>query len=153
MRCLLDDLGYCNGTMPSHILHKLQQHGCIIRDVGARLACLQSRPVSHWKNVVHYEAQNITKVLYDCTTEQIFKIKLLFVFSPQNCIMCCSKEGWCNTVVDKICPDFFATCCRHHFQNEHIYTKKQWIWSDETLHISSLHCCIVFVKIHVKVDS
>lgn len=62
---------YFSRTMHSHILHVLQLRGFVVKESGTRVACLQSRPVSHWTCVAHYEVQNMTMETPDCWATEV----------------------------------------------------------------------------------
>lgn len=63
-------LSYFIKTMTNHILHVLQQHGDIMGP-GAKLSCLQSRPVTHWQHLAHCEVKCMTKEALNCWVAEI----------------------------------------------------------------------------------
>lgn len=58
--CHPSNILFSDETMPSHILHELQQCGFETKECDIGLACQHFRHVFHWKCLPHYEAQNTT---------------------------------------------------------------------------------------------
>ena len=96
---------------PCLIQHdKSKKHAVLVRtawlnksdSVGAKLAWLQSRPVSYWKRMVHYKVQNKTmKAPYSHAPQDLYNWSTLLN----------TVKRWCNPGVNMLLSQFFGTCC------------------------------------------
>ena len=124
-----DGPAYFSKTMPNNSLASL------LKSVGTRLACLQSRPVSHWKCVAHFEVQNTTMEILDCWATEVTrqarkgknsasKTSTISVISLQTLTEYCQKERRHNTVVNMTLSELFWNLLQAlNSELVYIYTK------------------------------